>query len=80
MDAVVESYQQGRSNRCKGWEVYRYLHSIPLDEHRVTGNFLEINDFTEDFDFPKDLKTWLRNYHGDTGRRWWNPLSWKRAA
>jgi hypothetical protein len=43
------------------WEVYRLLNNINLAKHDVTNYFVEINDFTDDFDFPNDYNGWIRN-------------------
>lgn len=63
--ALLDNVEYSRNNsgaRSGGWEWYRRLVGIPLDEHRITTNFVEIDDFTEDFDTPADFDTWLKNY------------------
>jgi hypothetical protein len=57
---VARAKQTGRITRAGGWECYRYLHDIPLKEHRITEDFFEINDETEDFDTPWEYDNWLK--------------------
>lgn len=56
--------QEGRIDRAIGWELYRHLSGAKEDQlksHFKYTNFTEINDWTEDFDFPLDfLKFVLR--------------------
>lgn len=48
--------------KMDGWEHYRAMTGQEnLNKHTVTTNFVEIDDWTEDFDFPKDLEEWLKN-------------------
>jgi hypothetical protein len=56
-----------RIGRCGGWEFYRLLSGAKnLNEHRNYGKFVEINDDTEDFDFPHDYQRWAQNVLGIT--------------
>ena len=52
----------GKIKRFITWEVYRYLQSIELDKHIVKNNFVQIDDFTEDFDFPIDYDRWIKQW------------------
>ncbi len=45
--------------RFKHWELYRYMNGIHPDDHRITNHFVEINDWTEDFDYPEDYDDWI---------------------
>lgn len=46
-------------NRVGGWELYRLLSGArDLEMHTRYRNFIEINDETEDFDFPHDYERW----------------------
>lgn len=45
--------------RCASWELYRMVSGYPLHEHVVGRNFVEIDDETDDFDYPHDLDNWL---------------------
>ena len=44
-----------------GWGWYRKMAGIDASETVLGGNAVTIDDFTEDFDFPKDLDMWLKN-------------------
>lgn len=49
--------------RCGGWEHYGAMMgrrgSGVLQSHKkMTTNYVEINDFTDDFDYPGDLDSW----------------------
>jgi hypothetical protein len=48
----------GQVNTQAGWALYKYL--IGPASSGLFGNphFIEINDWTEDFDFPEDLEIW----------------------
>lgn len=58
-------------SRCGGWELYRKLNNATdLELHTRYKNFIEINDTTDDFDFPHDYDRWVervlkRNKHLD---------------
>jgi hypothetical protein len=47
-----------------GWSLYRYLTSGNANVNKnyeqmfSNGNYVEIDDWTEDFDFPNDLIEW----------------------
>lgn len=54
---IIELYNQGKINDCRGWEHYRAMHGArgaEVGEHKIYGNFAVIDDWTEDFDRPKD--------------------------
>lgn len=38
------------------WEIYRYLHNLPLDIQTITNDYVVINDGTIDIDSPEDIK------------------------
>lgn len=52
-----------RCETVRGWQLYRHLNDLPLDAfpNVIADNdrFVEINDFTDDFDFPNDYDTWI---------------------
>jgi len=56
----------GEVHRCGGWELYRALNGQDLGEHRMTDHWVEINDWTEDFDYPSDFDLWLHRRHAYT--------------
>lgn len=52
---VNESFESGLSRRRGGWELLRSVQGTPLGTHRVCSPwFVEINDETDDIDFPAD--------------------------
>lgn len=52
--------------RCASWEFYRLVCGYPLDKHIVGEHFTEIDDFTDDFDYPKDYDNWIKKYENKT--------------
>lgn len=56
--AVMKKYDI--IGRCGGWELYRKLNdATDLEFHSKYRNFIEINDATDDFDFPHDYDRWV---------------------
>lgn len=53
---VKELYLKEELNRCIGWEIYRSLHNIPFEEHKITEDYIKILDDTDDIDFPEDYE------------------------
>ena len=45
------------------WQLYRILNRIPLNKQVITDYFIEIDDLTDDFDFPEDYDVWIKNYN-----------------
>lgn len=63
LESIANDWRTGRLKRCGGWEFYRKIVGIPITEsHRITTNFVEINDFTEDFDYPEDYDEFIKRY------------------
>lgn len=54
-----------RANLCaahaSGWALSQLISNEDPNLRTVGGNFVEINDFTEDFDFPEDYERWIAN-------------------
>ncbi len=46
--------------RIATWELYRLICNYPLTEHIVGDHFTNIDDWTDDFDYPEDLENWLK--------------------
>lgn len=59
---VKELYLNKLINRCIGWEIYRSLHNIPFDEHRITERYFKILDGTDDIDFPEDYEAFVEKF------------------
>lgn len=64
---VKEKYMTGELNRCIGWEIYRSLHGLLMedeydfDNHKITDDYVKILDETCDFDYPTEYEEWLVN-------------------
>jgi hypothetical protein len=59
---IAKLYKAGIINRCGGWEHYHAMIGLPDHQVRSTifkGNFVEIDDFTDDFDYPEDYDRFL---------------------
>lgn len=65
---VKDKYMTGELNRCIGWEIYRSLHGLLMedeydfDNHRITDDYVKILDETMDFDYPNEYEEWLVTY------------------
>lgn len=57
---VKRLFRQGWITRCIGWEVYRSINNIPLEEHRITDRYIKILDGTDDIDYPEDYEKFKR--------------------
>jgi hypothetical protein len=56
--AQKSNHDKGTRHSAAGWALYHHL-STELDENKSTEIiFVDINDFSEDFDFPHDYETW----------------------
>lgn len=65
-DTIVQAFAEiteRYNNTVRGWQLYRHLNGLPLEmtQNALADNdrFVEINDFTDDFDFPSDYETWM---------------------
>lgn len=57
LERIARLSRQGVLHRCGGWESYRAILGTPDREmhlHRRGGHFYEIDDMTDDLDFPED--------------------------
>lgn len=57
---VKQLYMQGKINRCIGWEIYRSLHNISFEEHKITNDYILIKDETDDIDYPSDYENFKK--------------------
>lgn len=57
LNNLIEERKSGEIGKAGGWELYRSLKKTDSKNH-----FVVIDDFTEDFDFPKDYDEWLVRY------------------
>lgn len=61
---VAGLHQKGLLKRCGGWELYRHLLGRPdanLRIHKMGDHYTKIDDWTDDFDYPKDYDSWIQN-------------------
>lgn len=62
MKKVGTLNKQGKLWRSSGWEIYRSMSGAKdLTVHKKYSNYVLIDDWTEDFDFPRDYEKWMRN-------------------
>lgn len=59
MLSIIESNEQYKTG---GWHLYKKLRG----NHKI--NLVEIDDWTEDFDFPKDIEMWEKRRNSHFGR------------
>ncbi len=59
-----DDFLAGKIRRCIGWELYRSMSLLPLNEHKIKSHlFVELPaDETEDFDKPEDYDKWIKKY------------------
>lgn len=66
---IARLYKSGRIKRCGGWEHYNAMigrsdedleQCRPDGTYTMLGNYVEINDWSEDFDFPEDYILWRK--------------------
>lgn len=51
----------GQVDTQAGWALYRYMIGPAPSGMFENSHFVEINDWTEDFDFPEDLEIWEKH-------------------
>ncbi len=60
---IARLYKDGVITRCGGWEHYRAILGRPdariRRPHVMGSNYVEIDDWTDDFDYPKDYDSWI---------------------
>jgi hypothetical protein len=49
---------RGRIPRGGGWEVYRQTQGADLSVHAIGDAFVEVDDWSDDFDYPEDYERW----------------------
>jgi len=62
---VAQLYLNKVITRCGGWEHYRAMVGKVMygveKPHVMTTNYVEIDDWTDDFDLPEDYEKWVFN-------------------
>ena len=61
---VKELFLNGKIDRCLGWEVYKSINGLPLNEYAITDRFYLINDGTDDIDCPKNYWDFVYKLEG----------------
>ena len=57
--AILEVISKNIASATGGWFLFKHLQKTEdNDKLFITDNHINIDDWTEDFDFPKDLDTW----------------------
>lgn len=63
LNRIVELYRDDIIDRCGGWEHYRAMLGRPDEAirapHVMGERYLEINDWTDDFDYPADYDRFI---------------------
>jgi hypothetical protein len=62
---IIQEKEKGRISRTTSWECYRFLHGYDLNKHIIGPDFYDINDETEDFDYPQEYEMWLNRFRPD---------------
>jgi hypothetical protein len=52
----------GKLDRDEWWEHYRVADGIDPRRHETGSHFTEIDDFSDDFDYPSDYDVWQSNW------------------
>ena len=53
-------YEQGRIKNKEWWEHYRLFEEIDPRVHARGEHFTDINDLTDDFDYPEDYERFIK--------------------
>ena len=54
---VRNLFLEGKIKKCIGWQVYQSFLNLPFDIKQVVDKYIYINDNTQDFNTPDDLKS-----------------------
>lgn len=65
-DKIKNKYLNGEINRCIGWEIYRSMNDILLNEHRITKRYIKILDGTDDIDYPYEYEEFKQRWEKTT--------------
>jgi FkbM family methyltransferase len=66
IERIVELEKRGAIDIANIWALYRAYHKFPddmMNRHFAGDGFVEINDFTEDFDWPQDYDNFIERYN-----------------
>lgn len=62
---VKQLFLSKQIDRSIGWEIYRSLHKIPFNEHKITDRYIKILDGTDDIDYPCDYEDFKKRLEGN---------------
>jgi hypothetical protein len=65
---IGQEKEKGNIDRATSWECYRFLHGIDLNLNIIGPDFYDIDDETEDFDYPHEYEMWHRTFRPDQKR------------
>lgn len=66
IERVAKLHERGTISSANLWALYRAMHNFPddlMDSHFAGTDFVEINDFTEDFDWPQDYDKFIERWN-----------------
>lgn len=66
LEELKQQFDRKEITRFLTWEIYKQLNGVSLDQVPITQfskTFINIDDFTDDFDFPVDYDRWINNYN-----------------
>jgi hypothetical protein len=70
LERVSKLEERGVIQKANVWAVYRAMLKLPddlMNEHIVGSKFINIDDWTEDFDYPHDYENFMTNWKKSLG-------------
>lgn len=55
VNRVRKLYQEGKIDKCIGWQVYQSFMNLPFGEKKIAQKYIYMEDGTRDFNSPEDL-------------------------
>jgi hypothetical protein len=73
LEILAEAVANKDAKKGSGWEHYKVMQGIRGRDIRrskivIDENFVEINDWTEDFDFPEDYDRFIKRWAEDKSK------------
>jgi hypothetical protein len=62
LESLRSMYLNKSIKRAQGWELYRIHKGLNLSSHKIVGDFVTIDDWTDDFDTPEDYERFIKRY------------------
>lgn len=60
LDELIVMYKEGKIERFLAWEHYRHMEGQDPNVHAMYTRWVEIDDWTDDFDWPHDYNNWMQ--------------------